>query len=37
MLDDWTTLPVQYEAPLPSLLLFLFPASSAAEGRAGSA
>jgi hypothetical protein len=30
MLDDWTTaLAVQNEAPLPSLLLFLFPASSA--------
>jgi hypothetical protein len=28
MLDDWTTLPVQNEAPLPSLLLFAFPASS---------
>lgn len=29
MLDDWTTLAVQYEAPLPSVLLFLFPACSA--------
>jgi hypothetical protein len=29
MLDDWTTLAVQYEAPLPSLLLFLFPACGA--------
>ena len=29
MLDDWTTLAVQYEATLPSLLLFLFPACSA--------
>jgi hypothetical protein len=29
MLDDWTLLPVQNGAPLPSLLLFLFPACSA--------
>jgi hypothetical protein len=29
MLDDWTTLPVQNGAPLPSLLLLLFPACSA--------
>jgi hypothetical protein len=29
VLDDWTTLPVQNEASLPSLLLFVFPASSA--------
>jgi hypothetical protein len=29
MLDDWHTLVVQNEAPLPSLLLFLFPACSA--------
>jgi hypothetical protein len=28
-LDDWTTLPVQNEAPLPSLMLFAAPASSA--------
>jgi hypothetical protein len=27
--DDWTTLAVHNEAPLPSLLLFLFPACSA--------
>ena len=29
MLDDWTTLPIQNEAPLSSLLLFFFPACSA--------
>jgi len=29
LLDDWTTLTVQNGAPLPSLLLFLFPACSA--------
>jgi len=29
MLDDWTTLAVQNGAPLPSMLLFLFPACSA--------
>jgi hypothetical protein len=29
MLDDWTLLPVQNGAQLPSLLLFLFPACSA--------
>ena len=29
MLDDWTTLPVQNGAQLPSLLLLLFPACSA--------
>ncbi len=29
MLDDWTTLTVQNETPLPSLLLFVFPACSA--------
>ena len=29
MLDDWTTLAVQNGAPVPSMLLFLFPACSA--------
>src|SRR5215468_12578123 len=29
LLDDWTTLPIQNEGPLPSLLLFFFPACSA--------
>ena len=28
ILDDWSTLPVQNGAPLPSLLLFFFPACS---------
>ena len=29
LLNDWTTLPIQNGAPLPSLLLFCFPACSA--------